>query len=111
MEHQAALRDRIGFQRGLDSVGLDAADKLQALFLPEIEVAVALVVAVHDPGLAGRQELRSQGAFIADLAQEYRASLIVMGSHGKSGLLRLLMGRVTERVIGLTPCPVLVVKE
>lgn len=48
---------------------------------------------------------------IADLAQEYEANLIVMGSHGKSGLMRLLMGRVTERVIGQAPCPVLVVKE
>lgn len=47
---------------------------------------------------------------IVDLAQEYRADLIIMGSHGKTGLSRLLMGRVTERVIGQAPCPVLVVK-
>jgi nucleotide-binding universal stress UspA family protein len=47
---------------------------------------------------------------IAELAQEYQVSLIVMGSHGKTGLPRLLMGRVTERVIGLAPCPVLVIK-
>jgi len=40
-------------------------DKLEAGFLPEVEVAVALVIAVHDPGLAGRQELGNQGAFIA----------------------------------------------
>ena len=65
MKHRAALRDRIGFEAGLDGAGLDAADKLQALLLPEVEVAVALVVAVHDPGLAGRQELGDQGAFIA----------------------------------------------
>jgi len=48
---------------------------------------------------------------IADLAQENQVNLIVMGSHGKAGLSRLLMGRVTERVIGHAPCPVLVVKE
>ncbi|MCX5888522.1 MAG: universal stress protein [Deltaproteobacteria bacterium] len=47
---------------------------------------------------------------IAELAQEQQANLIVMGSHGQTGLLRLLMGRVTERVIGHAPCPVLVVK-
>ena len=47
---------------------------------------------------------------IADLAREYRVDLVVMGSHGKTGLSRLLMGRVTERVIGHAPCPVLVVK-
>ena len=34
-----------------------------------------------------------------------------MGSHGRTGLKRLLMGSVTERVIGQAPCPVLVVKR
>jgi nucleotide-binding universal stress UspA family protein len=34
-----------------------------------------------------------------------------MGSHGRTGLKRLLMGSVTERVIGQSPCPVLVVKK
>jgi nucleotide-binding universal stress UspA family protein len=36
--------------------------------------------------------------------------MIVMGSHGRTGLKRLLMGSVTEKVIGSAPCPVLVVK-
>jgi nucleotide-binding universal stress UspA family protein len=35
---------------------------------------------------------------------------MVMGSHGRTGLTRLLMGSVTERVMGLAPCPVLAVK-
>lgn len=43
-------------------------------------------------------------------ARESGSQLIVMGSHGRTGLTRLLMGSVTERVIGLAPCPVLVVK-
>ena len=47
---------------------------------------------------------------IVDLAQEEKINLIIMGSHGHTGLKRLLMGRVTERVIGHAPCPVLVVK-
>jgi len=34
-----------------------------------------------------------------------------MGSHGRTGLKRLLMGSVTEKVIGHSPCPVLVVRE
>jgi nucleotide-binding universal stress UspA family protein len=47
---------------------------------------------------------------IVDLAQREKANLIVMGAHGRTGLKRLLMGSVTERVIGHAPCPVLVVK-
>jgi nucleotide-binding universal stress UspA family protein len=45
---------------------------------------------------------------ITDLAAEISASLIIMGSHGRKGLTRLLMGSVTERVIGYADCPVLV---
>lgn len=47
---------------------------------------------------------------IVNCAQQEKAELIVMGSHGRTGLTRLLMGSVTERVIGHAPCPVLVVK-
>ena len=45
---------------------------------------------------------------IVDLATEQSSDLIVMGSHGRKGLTRLLMGSVTERVIGYANCPVLV---
>lgn len=48
---------------------------------------------------------------IVELAEKEKANLIVMGSHGRTGLTRLLMGSVTERVIGHAPCPVLVVKS
>ncbi len=48
---------------------------------------------------------------IVQTAQSTQADLIVMGSHGRTGLKRLLMGSTTARVIGQTPCPVLVVKR
>jgi len=47
---------------------------------------------------------------ITDLAKKENADIIIMGSHGRTGLKRLLMGSVTEGVIGHSPCPVLVVK-
>ena len=37
--------------------------------------------------------------------------LIVMGTHGRTGLTRLLMGSVAERVVREAPCPVLTVSE
>lgn len=48
---------------------------------------------------------------ITQTALAKRVHLIVMGSHGRTGLKRLLMGSVTARVIGAAPCPVLVVKR
>ena len=47
---------------------------------------------------------------ITNLAKEQNADMIVIGSHGRTGLRRLLMGSVAEKVIGFAPCPVLVVK-
>jgi nucleotide-binding universal stress UspA family protein len=47
---------------------------------------------------------------IVQRAEEKNIDLIVMGSHGKTGLDRLLMGSVTEKVIGLASCAVLVTK-
>ncbi len=41
-------------------------------------------------------------------AMEREIDLIVMGTHGRTGLKKLLMGSVAERVIGHTPCAVLV---
>ncbi|MDO9530802.1 MAG: universal stress protein [Deltaproteobacteria bacterium] len=48
---------------------------------------------------------------IVEAAQKSRAEMIVLGSHGRTGWKRLLLGSVAERVIGRTSCPVLVVKK
>ncbi|BCO32339.1 hypothetical protein TspCOW1_24420 [Thiohalobacter sp. COW1] len=47
---------------------------------------------------------------ITGLARERNADLIVTGSHGRSGLERVLIGSVSERILNETPCAVLVVK-
>jgi nucleotide-binding universal stress UspA family protein len=48
---------------------------------------------------------------IVDLANEIEADTIVMGSHGRTGLKRILMGSVASRVIGFAHCPVMVVNK
>ncbi len=47
---------------------------------------------------------------IIDLAQDIKADLIVMGTHGRTGVGRLLMGSVAEAVLRRAPCPVLTLK-
>ena len=44
-------------------------------------------------------------------AGEMRADMIVMGTHGRTGLQRFLMGSVAERVVRGAPCTVVAVKE
>ena len=60
---------------------------------------VKIEVAIGDPSTE-----------IIDYAQEISADLIVLPSHGRKGISRFLLGSVTERVVRLSPCPVLVLK-
>jgi nucleotide-binding universal stress UspA family protein len=48
---------------------------------------------------------------ILRIAGEINADLIVMGTHGRTGLSRLLMGSVAEQVVRKAPCAVLTVKS
>jgi nucleotide-binding universal stress UspA family protein len=56
-------------------------------------------------------EFGDPGYRIADFAHRIGAELIVIPSHGRTGLGRMLLGSVTERVIRLSHCPVLVLRK
>ena len=63
--------------------------------------------------LAGVEYLLREGNPVPEIlrtAQENGADLIVMGTHGRTGVRRLLMGSVAEAVLRKAPCPVLTVK-
>jgi nucleotide-binding universal stress UspA family protein len=47
---------------------------------------------------------------IAQLAADLEADLVVVGTHGRRGLSRLLLGSTAEATVRLAPCPVLVVR-
>lgn len=77
----------------------------------EAEQAVLKVSQMADAGGIACETLVSIGknyVEIVEKAKEKNASLIVVGCHGRTGLGRLLMGSVTERVIGHAHCAVLV---
>ena len=48
---------------------------------------------------------------IVGLADRENVDLIVMGSHGRTGLYRMLMGSIAEGVLRKAHCPVLIVKQ
>ena len=47
---------------------------------------------------------------IIDYARDQSIDLIVIGTHGRSGLMHVLLGSVAERIVRKSPCPVLTVK-
>ena len=55
-------------------------------------------------------EIGDPGRRIAELAERIEAELVVIPSHGRTGLSRLMIGSTAERVIRLCHCPVLVLR-
>jgi nucleotide-binding universal stress UspA family protein len=51
------------------------------------------------------------GSEVAKLAEQQDAELIVLPSHGRTGIKRLLIGSVAERVARLAHCPVLILRD
>ncbi len=64
-------------------------------------------------GIAARWVLRTGVPHqeIVGAAARERADLIVIGTHGRGGLDRALLGSVADRVIRLAPCPVVTVRD
>jgi nucleotide-binding universal stress UspA family protein len=60
------------------------------------------------------QTFIEQGSDYAEIirrAEDFQAGLLVVGSHGRTGLKRLFLGSVAERVVRYAPCTVLVARE
>jgi nucleotide-binding universal stress UspA family protein len=74
-------------------------EELHKAIPPERAVELEYVLGEGDPVTA-----------ILEAAAEHHSDLIVLGSHGRRGLQRLLHGSVAEEVIRRSTCPVLVVK-
>lgn len=64
-------------------------------------------------GIAVQEEIRRSSVIheaILDYAQEEGIDLLVMGTHGRTGISRFLLGSVTEKVVRTSPIPVLTVR-
>jgi nucleotide-binding universal stress UspA family protein len=53
---------------------------------------------------------RRLGETVADEAREWTADLVVVGTHGRRGIGRVLLGSGAEQIIRMTPTPVLVIR-
>jgi len=95
---------RVGFAEFTTYVGPEenrgaAMAMLQALKAPSPTVTIEYRLLEGDPATV-----------IAETAEETEADLIVMGTHGRTGLSRIVMGSVAEEVLRRAPCPVLTVR-
>jgi nucleotide-binding universal stress UspA family protein len=128
LRYAAAFAEKFGSELYLLHVVQDLA-----LFVPEAVLAAAALPAapveqfrvaaraalqrvvdgLQLPGLTIHPEVAEGVPFdaIIRLARQRDVDLIVMGTHGHTGLAHLLMGSVAEKVVRKAPCPVLTVRH
>ncbi len=90
-------------ERGVGKVDIDAkaiAEILQDVMPSDPEVGYSQCLLHGDPVQA-----------IVKYAEDEQADLIVLGTHGRRGLSRMLMGSVAEGVVRRAACPVLTIKS
>ncbi len=83
-----------------DPVAEDLRAMLQKITPSDPKVPYEHHLVIGDPAVAVSELARSEGV-----------DLIVMGTHGRTGLRRLLMGSVAEAIVRRAPCPIFIMKE
>jgi nucleotide-binding universal stress UspA family protein len=74
------------------------------------EELAATVPFVTNPHVEELVEVGDAADVICRVADRLRVDVVIVGSHGRTGLGRLLLGSVSEHVVRHAPCPVLVVR-
>lgn len=88
-------------------------DEFEAALREEAERSLAPLVARAEAAGVKARSLLVKGTpyrAIARAARTNDADLVVLGTHGRTGVARLFLGSVAARVISTAPCPVLTVR-
>ncbi len=78
----------------------------QRILQEVVDAAHALHVPVEARAVQG-----SPAQVIIQMAKEISADMVVMGTHGRTGISHAVLGSVAEKVVQRAPCPVLVVRQ
>jgi nucleotide-binding universal stress UspA family protein len=107
---------RVVLAHGIDPVDYAAVDAVPGRLLRELtdEARAVLNELANDlllEGILSHSEFR-QGAvaqMLLDVARQYQAGLIVIGTKGREGAGPVIVGSIAEQLVRLAPCPVLAV--
>ena len=101
------------FEAGLAIAPPEATEAQQALWNSGRALVEGVAQELEQSGLRTEVVERrgTPATTIVDEARDWGADLILVGSHGRTGLKRVLMGSVAERVVSRAPCSVEVVRR
>jgi len=125
VEYAIGLASKLGARltllhviQSLPLAGIDMGVTLPYAYIQDLEAEItnsmqAYLERVTAAGLEGEIAVVHGVPFqeILETAKTQQVDLIVMGTHGRTGLQHVLLGSVAEKVVRLAPCPVLVVRQ
>jgi nucleotide-binding universal stress UspA family protein len=99
---QGTFMEAVSTDAALEQVRQRATERIAAVTKQRGSLSVSRVIAHFRRGSPAHQ--------IAQLAADFDADLVVVGSHGRHGMERLVLGSVADRVSRLARCPVWIVR-
>ncbi|MSP60422.1 MAG: universal stress protein [Myxococcales bacterium] len=105
--HLIAPEVRVGAREG---PGQTLAEFARSHAGHEMEALLATLEQRSGARVRGRLETGDPCATIVKVAADERFHIIVMGTHGRSGLSHLFAGSIAEKVVRRAPCPVLTLR-
>jgi nucleotide-binding universal stress UspA family protein len=108
--------EELAFVDGYDMYGGQTGELLQVMREAGDKVLDAALEIARSSGVEADKQLFDRfgerlGEVVANAAREWNADLIVLGTHGRRGIGRVLLGSGAEQIIRLAPTPVLVIRS
>jgi nucleotide-binding universal stress UspA family protein len=108
--------EELAFVDGYDMYGGQTGELLQVMREAGDKVLDAALEIARSAGVEADKQLFDRfgerlGEVVASAARDWNADLIVLGTHGRRGIGRVLLGSGAEQIIRLAPTPVLVIRS
>jgi nucleotide-binding universal stress UspA family protein len=108
--------EELAFVDGYDMYGGQTGELLQVMREAGDKVLDAALEIARSAGVEADKQLFDRfgerlGEVVANAARDWNADLIVLGTHGRRGIGRVLLGSGAEQIIRLAPTPVLVIRS
>ena len=108
--------EELAFVDGYDMYGGNSGELLKVMREAGDKVLEAALAVAQSAGVQAETKLFDRlgerlGEVVANAAREWKADLIVLGTHGRRGIGRVLLGSGAEQIIRTAPTPVLVIRH
>ena len=107
--------NEMAYLAGMDAYGTYSADLAGMMREGGAKVLTDAMAVAQSSGVEASQALLDEpgkrlGEAVAEAAKLWNADLVVVGSHGRRGIGRVLLGSGAEQILRLAPVPVLVIR-